>query len=305
MAISLTVQCTLLAEFPSLGSVCPWCAECTSLSGDNSWCWKDGSQSPLPWSGPQDGLFPVCALQGQKWLHPPFFRTHPCSASQCFRLHPVWPMYFLGQPLHGTQYTTLFCSSMGTKFFGCTSMCQRVLSGRNTTWMSKGARIHLTASETPLMYGKVRVVLGLWSSLSFLLLGHEYKCTKLEGYPFCCKASTIFFSSSTCSTPDLLIFRRCAHSIFNQLILSYFLPLETQVIALVHQCMYVMLCIWTLVSPCLLCAFPSGGEGGCKVCLSSCLCWCDNMTPCLYAMCMWVYIHSVYGHGPSEMHIWA
>ena len=28
------------------------------------------------------------------------------------------------------------------------------------------------------MYGKVRVVLGLWSSISFLLLGHEYLCTK-------------------------------------------------------------------------------------------------------------------------------
>ena len=27
--------------------------------------------SPLPYSGPQDGLFPVLAMQGQRWLHPP------------------------------------------------------------------------------------------------------------------------------------------------------------------------------------------------------------------------------------------
>ena len=46
--------------------------------------------------------------------------------------------------------------------------------------MFRGARIHLTASERPLMYGRVRVALGVWSPLSFLLFRHEYLCTKLE-----------------------------------------------------------------------------------------------------------------------------
>ena len=59
-AISVTVQCMLLVE---------WRAECASSPGDNS----SGERmvSPLPYSGPQDGLFPVLALQGQRWPHPP------------------------------------------------------------------------------------------------------------------------------------------------------------------------------------------------------------------------------------------
>ena len=65
----------------------------------------------------------------------------------------------------------------GYQVFGVHKHVLKVLSGRYMTWMSKDARIYLTASERPLMYGKVRVVLGLWSSLSFLLLRHEYLCT--------------------------------------------------------------------------------------------------------------------------------
>ena len=83
---------------------------------------------------------------------------------------------------------------------GCTRMCLRVLSGQNSTWMSRRVRIRLTPTDSPLMYSRVMVVLSSWSSYSFLLLGHEYLRTKNPRGIHCAAMPlyTIFFPSSTC-----------------------------------------------------------------------------------------------------------
>ena len=97
-----------------------------------------------------------------------FLRACRCSASRCLRVRPVYPMYTLGHPLQGMQYTNPFCWSSGTGSLGCTSKWQRVLSERKTTLMSGCLRIRLTASERPLMYGRVTVGLGFLTSTSCL-----------------------------------------------------------------------------------------------------------------------------------------
>ena len=96
------------------------------------------------------------------------FKARQCSASQCLRVRPVCSMYTLAHLLQVMEYTTPFCWFSGTGSLGCTSMWQTMLSGQKATLMSGCVRILLTASERPLMYGRVTVVLGLLTSTSCL-----------------------------------------------------------------------------------------------------------------------------------------
>ena len=68
--------------------------------------------------------------------------------------------------------STLAQPDQGLSFFhwhlvlGWTSSWWRAINGQNTTWMSNGVRTRLIPFHRLLMYGKVRVVFGLYSSLS-------------------------------------------------------------------------------------------------------------------------------------------
>ena len=122
-----------------------------------------------------------------------FIRAHRCSASRCLgciqsKQCTSWGNHRM---VHSTQHLSALLrvpSPWGTQ--ACAEGCSA--DGTQSGCLRVQGSV-MTASERPLMYGKVRVVLGLWSSLSFLLLGHEHLCTKLEGYPFCYNASTVFF----------------------------------------------------------------------------------------------------------------
>ena len=130
--------------------VCLGCFECANfLIGIASWCVDDGQCLQL-WWGPVGGLCPKCALWGLMQLH--HHSSEPVNALPV----AVWGF---GQSVQcipwGIRYkvwnTQSPCWSNGTGSLGCTSMWWRVLSGWKTTLMSSCVRIHLTASERPLM----------------------------------------------------------------------------------------------------------------------------------------------------------
>ena len=75
-----------------------------------------------------------------------------CSFTRCMRDLLVWPKYTLGQVEQGMQYTMTDLCSGGRESFILTKALHRVWAGLKLVLTWSGARIHLTASDTPLMY---------------------------------------------------------------------------------------------------------------------------------------------------------
>ena len=85
-----------------------------------------------------------------------------CSSSLTTNGRPVSPLYDLPQ-LHGMSYMQFFVCSLvvGGLTFGFVSDLRRVVVLLNTVLMLYVPQIHLSFSDSPLLYGMDTVVIGL------------------------------------------------------------------------------------------------------------------------------------------------